>query len=72
MTTTNTVTMADVIAAGLCATGCRPWFKSRGLDFRAFIEKGLPAETLAALNDPLADRAIAAMGRRMEVIQDGE
>ena len=72
MMTNNIVTMADVIAAGLCATGCRPWFKARNLDFRSFIENGIQEEILAELHDPLADRAIAAMKTRLEAGTDGE
>lgn len=70
--TNNTVTMADVIAAGLCATGCRPWFKARNLDFRSFIENGLQENILADLHDPLADRVIAAMKTRLEAGADGK
>lgn len=54
------VRVEDVRAAGLCVAGARTWFRSRGLDFRAFLRDGMEADALRGMNDPFADRAIAA------------
>jgi len=49
--------------ANLCTRGAKAWFDSQGLDFRAFLDEGLPVETLEALQDALADRVCAAARR---------
>lgn len=60
------VTVADARAAGLCVAGSRTWATRYNLDFRDFLKNGLPESVLAELNDPFADRAIAAAHRRIE------
>jgi len=54
MSTSVIVTIDDVRAVGLCVNGSRTWFERHGLDFRAFLRKGLDAETLLATNDAMA------------------
>lgn len=49
--------------ANLCTRGARAWFDTNGLDFRDFLDNGLPIETLEALHDALADRVCAAARR---------
>ena len=53
-----TVTIAHVRAAGLCVHGTRAWFARRGLDFRAFLARGLPASILLATGDAMAARVV--------------
>jgi hypothetical protein len=55
-----TVTIAHVRAAGLCVHGTRTWFARQGLDFRAFLERGLPASSLLATGDAMAARVVEA------------
>lgn len=43
----------------LCAPGIRAWFARYGLDYRAFIEHGLPIGLLEATGDAFALRACA-------------
>ena len=60
-----TVTIAHVRAAGLCVHGTRTWFARQGLDFRAFLERGLSASALLATGDAMAARVVevARQGR---------
>ena len=58
MSTSVIVTIDDVRAVGLCVNGSRTWFERHGLDFRAFLRKGLDAETLLATNDAMALRVV--------------
>lgn len=43
---------------GYCAAGARQWWAEHGLDWADFVAHGIPAETLHALRDPLADAVI--------------
>lgn len=52
--------------ADLCTRGARAWFDTNGLDFREFLDNGLPVEKLEALGDALADRVCAAARREHE------
>ena len=61
------VTIAHVRAAGLCVNGSRTWFERHGLDFRAFLRKGLDAETLLATNDAMALRVVEHARTRQEM-----
>ena len=58
------VTVSDTCAAGLCAVGSWRWFKQHGLDYAAFLDHGLTVKELKALNDAMADLAIAARVNR--------
>lgn len=58
------VRLEDMRAANLCVSGARQWFASNNLDFRDFAKNGIQGHTLASLNDPLANRAIAAAEAR--------
>ncbi|MEW5790063.1 MAG: hypothetical protein ACOY4L_12200 [Pseudomonadota bacterium] len=53
-----TVTIDHVRAAGLCVHGTRTWFARHGLDFRAFLARGLPASILLATGDAMAARVV--------------
>jgi hypothetical protein len=50
--------MKHIRSANLCAGGARRWFKSRGLNWSAFLSDGIPASVLGQWGDPLAARAI--------------
>ncbi len=63
------ITVADVRAGGmgrgvLCAAGIRSWFARYGLDYRAFVEHGLPAAELEATGDDFARRVVEAARAR--------
>lgn len=47
-------------AARLCAKGGRQWCQSHGISWDEFLGHGIPASRLRALNDPFADRVVAA------------
>ena len=53
------VTIQDIRAARYCLPGVRPWFRRHGLDWQAFLDAGLPAETLLATGDALVEPVIA-------------
>ncbi len=52
------VTVQDIRAARYCLPGVRPWFRRHGLDWQAFLDAGLPAETLRATGDALVEPVI--------------
>ncbi|WP_425606178.1 hypothetical protein [Lysobacter yananisis] len=54
-----TVTIAHVRAELLCVVGARGWFRQQGLDFAEFLENGMPAEELEAIDDWFAKRVAA-------------
>ena len=53
------VTVQDIRAARYCLPGVRPWFRRHGLDWQAFLDTGISAETLRATGDALVDPVIA-------------
>lgn len=53
------VTIEHVRAELLCVVGARAWFRQRGLDFVGFLENGMPAEELEAIDDWFAKRVAA-------------
>ena len=52
------VTIQDIRAARYCLPGVRPWFRRHGLDWQAFLDAGIPAETLRATGDALVEPVI--------------
>lgn len=52
------VTITDIRKAGHCAAGARDWFREHDLDFRDFLTNGLPASTLLATGDALAQQVV--------------
>lgn len=56
----TTIRINHIRAANLCTRGARHWFEQKGLSWQEFLAEGLPADQVRALNDPLADRVIAA------------
>lgn len=66
MSTDVLVTIAHVRAANLCVHGTRTWFARHGLDFRAFLARGLPASSLLATGDAMALRVVEVARRVAE------
>lgn len=66
MSTDVLVTIAHVRAANLCVHGTRTWFARQGLDFRAFLARGLPASILLATGDAMAARVVEVARRVAE------
>lgn len=60
------VTIQDAREAGLCSPGQRAWFRRHGLDFRRFLDQGIDAQTLIALDDAMADRAVRQAIARLQ------
>lgn len=60
MTSEPRIHMRHVRAAKLCSRGGREWFASNGLDWQDFLDNGIEASKIVALNDPLAMRAVEA------------
>ena len=60
------VTVQDIRAARYCLPGVRPWFRRHGLDWQAFLDHGLPAETLRATGDALVEPVIAKAEERVQ------
>lgn len=52
--------IADIRKVGICVSGARRWFAAVGLDFREFMENGIPASQLDATGDVQALRVTAA------------
>jgi hypothetical protein len=66
------VTVQDIRAARYCLPGVRPWFRRHGLDWQAFLDTGIPAETLRATGDALVEPVIAeAKARETTAVTDG-
>ena len=66
------VTIQDIRAARYCLPGVRPWFRRHGLDWQAFLDAGLPAETLRATGDALVEPVIAqAKARETAAVTHG-
>ena len=52
------VTIQDLRAARYCLAGVRPWFRRHGLDWQAFLDSGIEANTLRATGDALVEPVI--------------
>ena len=63
------VTIHDIRAARYCLPGVRPWFRRHGLDWQAFLDAGLPAETLRATGDALVEPVIRMAEERIGMTQ---
>lgn len=59
------VTLEHCRALGYCARGMRAFFAQHGLDWAAFRAAGLPASTIEATGDAMAQRA-AALARQQK------
>ena len=66
------VTIQDIRAARYCLPGVRPWFRRHGLDWQAFLNVGISAETLRATGDALVEPVIAeAKARETAAVAHG-
>ncbi len=63
------VTIQDIRAARYCLPGVRPWFRRHGLDWQAFLDAGIPAETLRATGDALVEPVIRMAEERAGLAQ---
>ncbi len=52
------VMIQDLRAARYCLAGVRPWFRRHGLDWQAFLDSGIEADTLRATGDALVEPVI--------------
>ncbi len=43
---------------GYCVRGARQWFADHKMDFREFMQSGLPEETLLATGDGMAEALV--------------
>lgn len=68
---TATVHMRHLRELGYCARGCRHFAARHGLDWRAFLERGVPAEQLAATGDAMAARAAERAEREHAGVRHG-
>lgn len=57
--TERRIYIGDIQKANHCVSGARQWFRSHGLDFRAFLRDGIDAQTLLDTGDPLAVRVVS-------------
>lgn len=55
------VTMADLRRAKCCSSGARDFFQRHGLDWNAFLKEGIPVDTLAAIDDAMAQQVVEAV-----------
>jgi hypothetical protein len=60
------VTLEHCRALGYCARGMRAFFEQHGLDWQAFRAGGLPASTIEATGDAMAQRAAALARERQQ------
>ena len=63
MTDDLRITMDDCVKAGHCPSGVRRWFGEQGLDFRAFMKGGIPAQDMLDTGDA---RGINVVRRTIE------
>jgi hypothetical protein len=59
------VTVQDLAVLGYCRKGSRHFFAQQGLDWGHFLDNGIPASTLKATNDVMADALIEQAKRRV-------
>lgn len=54
----------DIRQAGHCTAGARAWFQANSLNFRTFLDRGLPEQTLIDTGDVLAEQVIESRRER--------
>jgi hypothetical protein len=64
------VTIQDIRAARYCLPGVRPWFRRHGLDWQAFLNVGISAETLRTTDDALVEPVIRMAEERASLAQE--
>lgn len=58
------ITINDIRKTGHCVAGIRTWFTLHGLDFKTFLQEGLPASVLLDTGDELARDVVAKVKER--------
>lgn len=58
---TERVTIDDVRRARHCVKGARKWFEAHGMDFRKFIQEGIPVDEFLEKGDALAEDVVRKM-----------
>ena len=58
------VTHQDIRALGYCNAGAREFFKRHNLDWQLFMQHGVEADVLLAIDDEMAREAVAQANRR--------
>lgn len=58
------VTMRDIRAAGMCASGARSWFARYGLDWCDFVKCGLPDRAILNTGDALGEVVVEKARQR--------
>ena len=66
MSKSVTVWMRDVRAIKGCAKGARAFCSTHGIDYRAFLERGVDSAVLEATGDAMALRLVEEARRREE------
>jgi hypothetical protein len=52
---------------GLCMKGARAWFAAHGFSWADFVRDGIPAATVLATGDTLAEAAVAVARQRVGI-----
>lgn len=52
------VTMKHVRQAGMCSSGARKFFESRGLNWSDFLKNGIESEKIVATGDGMALKVV--------------
>lgn len=66
------VTIQDLRAARYCLAGVRPWFRRHGLDWQAFLDSGIEADTLRATGDALVEPVILQAEARAAMMPEAD
>jgi hypothetical protein len=61
------VTVADMRQVAYCSRGAREFATRHNLDFRKFLDEGLPASEFIALDDAQCLLAVEAAAKRMGI-----
>jgi hypothetical protein len=66
------VTIQDLRAARYCLAGVRPWFRRHGLEWQAFLDSGIEADTLRATGDALVEPVIRQAEARETAVREAD
>lgn len=61
------VTVNDMRNISYCSWGAKKFARRHGLDMRSFLDNGIPAPELLALNDAMATEAVITAAKRMGI-----
>lgn len=60
------LTVEDCIRVGFCVKGQLRFCRAHGIDYRSFVQDGLPFKELAGIEDANLKRAMAQAESRMQ------